>query len=113
MIHKDMVYAAKAVHLQFILNVVLDEDKKIIASFAGDLENAHKKGTDFVASLSQVDAIDSDISISTNGGYPLDQNIYQAVKGMTAAEATNKDHGPSSWSLVAAMVTVVKDSTIT
>lgn len=93
MIHKDMVFAAKAVHLQFILNVVLDEDKKIIASFAGDLENAHKKGTDFVASLSQVDAIPSDISISTNGGYPLDQNIYQAVKGMTAAEATNKDNG--------------------
>jgi nickel-dependent lactate racemase len=44
----------------------------------------------FVDSLSQVDAIESDITISTNGGYPLDQNIYQAVKGMTSAEATNK-----------------------
>ncbi|KRK47861.1 hypothetical protein FC96_GL002066 [Secundilactobacillus kimchicus JCM 15530] len=93
MIHEDMVYAAKAVNLQFILNVVLDEDKKIIASFAGDLEQAHKKGTDFVSSLSRVDAVDSDITISTNGGYPLDQNIYQAVKGMTAAEATNKENG--------------------
>ncbi|WP_288531684.1 nickel-dependent lactate racemase [uncultured Secundilactobacillus sp.] len=93
MIHEDMVYAAKAVNLQFILNVVLDEDKKIIASFAGDLEQAHKKGTDFVASLSRVNAVDADITISTNGGYPLDQNIYQAVKGMTAAEATNKENG--------------------
>ena len=35
----------------------------------------------------------SDIVISTNGGYPLDQNIYQAVKGMTAAEATVKEGG--------------------
>ncbi|WP_367378521.1 nickel-dependent lactate racemase [Enterococcus gilvus] len=90
LIHEDMAYAAKAAHLAFILNVVLDEDKKIIGSFAGDLEKAHKKGTVFVDSLSQVDAIESDITISTNGGYPLDQNIYQAVKGMTSAEATNK-----------------------
>ncbi|KRL41753.1 hypothetical protein FD45_GL000604 [Liquorilactobacillus nagelii DSM 13675] len=93
LIHQDMVFAAKAVHLQFILNVVLDEDKKIIGSFAGDLEKAHRKGTEFVASLSQVEPIESDITISTNGGYPLDQNIYQAVKGMTSAEATNKQNG--------------------
>ncbi|AUJ30205.1 nickel-dependent lactate racemase [Liquorilactobacillus hordei] len=93
LIHEDMVYAAKTVKLAFILNVVLDEDKKIIGSFAGDLEKAHKKGTEFVESLSEVDAIGSDITISTNGGYPLDQNIYQAVKGMTAAEATNKIGG--------------------
>ena len=35
----------------------------------------------------------ADIVLSTNGGYPLDQNIYQSVKGMTAAEATVKDGG--------------------
>lgn len=93
LIHADMVYAAKKAKLAFILNVVLDEDKRIIGSFAGDLEKAHKKGTEFVESLSQVAAIDSDITISTNGGYPLDQNVYQAVKGMTAAEATNKIGG--------------------
>ena len=38
--------------------------------------------------MSGVDAIPSDIVISTNGGYPLDQNVYQSVKGMTAAEAS-------------------------
>ena len=38
-------------------------------------------------------AVYSDIVISTNGGYPLDQNVYQAVKGMTAAEATVKQGG--------------------
>lgn len=92
-VHKDMVYAAKTAGLKFILNVVLDEDKKIIGSFAGDLEDAHKKGCEFVESLSHVDKVDCDIAISTNGGYPLDQNIYQAVKGMTAAEATNKENG--------------------
>ena len=40
-----------------------------------------------------MDAKPADIAISTNGGYPLDQNIYQAVKGMTAAEATVKKGG--------------------
>lgn len=92
-VHKDMVYAAKTAGLKFILNVVLDEDKKIIGSFAGNLETAHQKGCQFVESLSHVDKINCDIAISTNGGYPLDQNIYQAVKGMTAAEATNKEGG--------------------
>lgn len=93
MVHHDMVYAARKAGLKFILNVVLDEDKHIIGSFAGDLEAAHKQGTDFVSELAGVKAIKSDIAITTNGGYPLDQNIYQAVKGMTAAEATNKQNG--------------------
>lgn len=51
-IHKDMVYAARTANLAFILNVVLDEDKKIIGSFAGDMEAAHKVGCDFVQELS-------------------------------------------------------------
>ena len=38
-------------------------------------------------------AVPADIVISTNGGYPLDQNIYQSVKGMTAAEVTVKEGG--------------------
>ena len=35
----------------------------------------------------------ADIAISTNGGYPLDQNVYQSVKGMTAAEAAVRKGG--------------------
>ena len=54
---------------------------------------AHRVGREFLASKCQVDAIPADIVISTNGGYPLDQNIYQSVKGMTAAEATVKEGG--------------------
>ncbi len=92
-IHEDMVYAARTANLAFIVNVVLDGDKKIIGSFAGDMEAAHKVGCDFVEDLATVKKIPCDIAITTNGGYPLDQNIYQAVKGMTAAEATNKEGG--------------------
>lgn len=87
-IHKDMIYAAEKAKLAFIINVVLDEDKKVIKAYAGHFNEAHREGCKFVDQLSGVDAKPADIVISTNGGYPLDQNIYQSVKGMTAAEAT-------------------------
>ncbi|MGK0551880.1 nickel-dependent lactate racemase [Enterococcus faecalis] len=92
-IHNDMLYAATKANLAFIVNVVLDGEKKIIGSFAGDMVKAHKVGCDFVKEIASVKKIPCDIAVSTNGGFPLDQNIYQAVKGMTAAEATNKEGG--------------------
>jgi len=92
-IHNDMLWAAKKAKLKFIVNVVLNPEKQPIFAIAGDLEQAHKKGTDFIATLCEVKAIPADIAITTNGGYPLDQNVYQAVKGMTAAEATVKEGG--------------------
>lgn len=92
-IHRDMVWAARAAKLAFIVNVVINEKKEAIYAVAGDLEAAHKAGCDFLSSLCAVEAKPADIAISTNGGYPLDQNIYQAVKGMTAAEATVRKGG--------------------
>ena len=86
-IHNDMLFAAKQAGLKFILNVVLNGEKKIIKAFAGDLENAHAHGCALVKEIAHVDPIYSDVVITTNGGYPLDQNIYQTVKGMTAGEA--------------------------
>jgi nickel-dependent lactate racemase len=92
-IHRDMLYAAEQAKLAFILNVVINSDKKVIKAFAGHREKAHAKGCEFVTDLSKVDRIPADIAVSTNGGYPLDQNLYQSVKGMTAAEATCREGG--------------------
>ena len=92
-IHQDMLWAAKKVDLRYIVNVVLNGEKQVIYAVAGDLEKAHKKGTDFLSELCGVQTEPADIVISTNGGYPLDQNVYQAVKGMTAAEAAVKEGG--------------------
>ena len=92
-IHEDMLWAAKTAKLKFIVNVVLNSEKEVIYAVAGDLEKAHKKGTDFLSAQCGAKAIYSDIVISTNGGYPLDQNVYQSVKGMTAAEASVKQGG--------------------
>lgn len=92
-IHQDMLFAALACNLKFILNVVINSEKKIIKAFAGDVKEAHKYGCELVKSIAKVDPIYSDIVITTNGGYPLDQNIYQTVKGMTAGEACVNEGG--------------------
>ena len=92
-IHADMLWAAKKANLRYIVNVVLNGEKQVIYAVAGELEKAHKKGTDFLFGLCGAKTQPADIVISTNGGYPLDQNVYQAVKGMTAAEAAVKEGG--------------------
>ncbi|ONI47719.1 lactate racemization operon protein LarA [Candidatus Epulonipiscium fishelsonii] len=92
-IHEDMLFAVKKAKLAYIVNVIINSDKEAIYAVAGDAIKAHEKGCEFLSSLCKVKAVESDIVISTNGGYPLDQNIYQAVKGMTAAEVTVKKDG--------------------
>lgn len=87
-IHRDMVYAARQAKLAFICNVVINARHEVVGAFAGDCEQAHEAGAAFLSSLCRQEAVPGDIVITTNNGYPLDQNIYQAVKGMTAAEAT-------------------------
>ncbi|MBT7121638.1 MAG: nickel-dependent lactate racemase, partial [Clostridia bacterium] len=91
--HADMVYAAKQVGLAFILNVTLDENKKITAAFAGDSVTAHETGCESLKAHASVGAVHANLLITSNGGYPLDQNIYQAVKSMTAAESCVKPGG--------------------
>jgi len=92
-IHRDMVAAARMLHLSFIVNVVIDEQKKTAAAFAGNFEQAHEKGCAFLKPYCSVHAELADASVATNGGAPLDQNIYQCVKGMTAAEAATRPGG--------------------
>lgn len=92
-IHQDMLYASQQAKLAFILNVLIDEDKRILAAVAGHPEEAHRKGCAQCEMLTRVEAVVSDIAITTNGGYPLDQNIYQSVKGMTAAESCVRQGG--------------------
>ena len=93
LVHRDMMAAAEMAGLRFILNVVLNGEHEVIGAFAGDIHDAHRAGCSFVRDLAGVAAVPCDVAITTNGGYPLDQNIYQAVKGMTAAEATLPEGG--------------------
>ena len=63
-IHKDMLYAAEKSKLAFILNVVINSEKKIINAVAGHSQFAHEEGCQFVLNLSKVDKLDADIAIS-------------------------------------------------
>ena len=92
-IHRDMLYAARTAKLAFICNVVINAKHEVVGAFAGDCEQAHVAGTEFLKGLCRCSRQEADIVITTNNGYPLDQNIYQAVKGMTAGEATCREGG--------------------
>lgn len=91
--HVDMIAAAEMAKLAFICNVVIDDHENTVAAFAGHYDEAHVKGCQYIMDYVQVKPVPADIVITTNGGYPLDQNAYQSPKGMTAAEATVKEDG--------------------
>ena len=86
--HEDMLAAARLAGLAYIVNVVIDEDKRTVAAFAGNPVSAHRAGCDFLLSYARVKPAPAEIVITSNGGAPLDQNLYQCVKSMTAAEAS-------------------------
>ena len=78
----------------FLVNVALNEQREMTGIFAGDLVVAHRAGIEFVrASAMQSVAEPFDIVLTTNSGYPLDMNLYQAVKGIAAAARIVKDGG--------------------
>ncbi len=78
----------------FLLNVSLNEQRQITGVFAGDLLAAHRAGCDFVrqSAMQKFDA-PFDVVVTTNSGYPLDQNLYQGVKGMSAGVRVLKPRG--------------------
>ncbi len=92
-LHRDMCCAAKAANLSFILNVRLDSSKRIMAAYAGDPQKAHEAGCRDCLACNSVMRVEGDIVVTSNGGYPLDQNIYQAVKGMSTGVVCLKPDG--------------------
>lgn len=87
-LHRDMVDAADQAKLAYIVNVIIDEDKKVVAAFAGNYIKAHETGCEFLKGYCRVKPKQrGDVVITSNGGTPLDQNMYQSVKGLTAAES--------------------------
>jgi nickel-dependent lactate racemase len=85
-IWEEMLTIARSTAPTFLLNVTLNRERQITGVFAGDLLAAHRAGADFVRRTAMQPVPGAfDIVITTNSGYPLDLNLYQAVKGMSAA----------------------------
>lgn len=86
-IHEDMIAAARMAKLQWITNVLLDHKKDVVRAVAGDPVLAHLEGCVELEAQACIRPLrKGDIVVTTNGGYPLDQNVYQCVKGMSTAE---------------------------
>lgn len=83
---EEMLAVAQRTAPTFLLNVALNQEREITGIFAGDLVAAHQKGVAFVGEKAMRSVPEPfDIVITSNSGYPLDLNLYQAVKGMSAA----------------------------
>ncbi len=93
-IWEEMREVALRAHPTFLLNVTLNNRREITGVFAGDMLAAHAAGCAFVREQAMVKVAEPyNVVITTNSGYPLDQNLYQAVKGMSAANQIVRDDG--------------------
>lgn len=93
-VHKGATEAADLVELDFVLNVVLNKKQEIVQAVAGDFREAFLAGVAWDLDLAGIrlnkyyDAV-----LTSNSGYPLDQNLYQTVKGMYTASLVAKPGG--------------------
>jgi nickel-dependent lactate racemase len=93
-IWEEMREVALLTRPTFLLNVTLNAERQITGVFAGDMLAAHAEGCRQVQERAMVACpAPYDVVVTTNSGYPLDQNLYQSVKGMSAAAQVVRDGG--------------------
>jgi lactate racemase len=93
-VHDDVREIAKMVPVHFAVDVTLNREQKITAAFAGEILAEHQRACAYAkdTAMRSVPA-PYDVVLTTNSGYPLDQNLYQSVKGMSAAAKIVKPRG--------------------
>jgi nickel-dependent lactate racemase len=93
-VREDIDEVYRFLPVDYLVNVVLGEDKKIINAFAGDVFQAHRAGCKYLDSLYKIEINEpADIVIATPGGFPKDINLYQAQKALDNAKHAVKDGG--------------------
>jgi lactate racemase len=93
-VHDDVRAIAAGTGVTFALDVVLNREKQIVAAFGGDIIQMHAAATRLAQRLAMRPLPAAfDIVVTTGSGYPLDQNLYQSVKGMSAASRIIRDGG--------------------
>jgi nickel-dependent lactate racemase len=85
-IWEEILSVALTTEPDFLLNVTLNQHREITGVFAGDVVEAHRAGAAFVGQSALQPVPEAyDVVLTSNSGYPLDLNLYQGVKGMSAA----------------------------
>jgi nickel-dependent lactate racemase len=93
-VHDDVRAIAAGTGVDYAFDVVLNRRQEVVAAFGGDLLEMHAAARAAVREMSMrpVPGL-FDVVVTTNAGYPLDQNLYQAVKGMSAAATVVRPGG--------------------
>ena len=93
-VHEESTWIARKAGCDFIVNVVIDSDRRILKFVGGDMEQAFLEGVDFVRQV-VTDTVPApvDIVVTSAAGYPLDTTFYQTIKGMTGALPVVKEGG--------------------
>jgi nickel-dependent lactate racemase len=93
-VHRDIRAACAAAPPHFTFDVILNREQRVIEAFAGELGPMHAAACE-AAQRFAMRAVPEpfDVVVTSNSGYPLDQNLYQAVKGMSAAAKVVKPGG--------------------
>ena len=93
-VHDDVRAIAAGTGVDFALDVVLDDQQRVVRAFGGEVLAMHAAAREVVRELS-MQAVPQlyDVVVTSNAGYPLDQNVYQSVKGMSAAATVVKPGG--------------------
>ncbi len=93
-VHDDVRAIASATGVDFAFDVVLNREQKVVRAFGGEILAMHAEAREVVRELSMQSVPQLyDVVVTTNSGFPLDQSLYQAVKGMTAAATVVKPGG--------------------
>tara|TARA_B100001245_G_scaffold136295_1_gene101222 strand:+ start:82 stop:1377 length:1296 start_codon:yes stop_codon:yes gene_type:complete len=93
-IHDSIREIATLFPSDFTLDVTINKHHKITSVYAGEMFQVHKAACEFAHSTAMREVPEPfDIVVTTNSGYPLDMNLYQAVKGMSAAHQIVKKGG--------------------
>jgi nickel-dependent lactate racemase len=93
-VHDDVRAIAAATGVTFALDVVLNRHKQIVAAFAGPILAMHAAATSLARQIAMRELDQPfDVVLTTGSGYPLDQNLYQSVKGMSAASQVVRPGG--------------------
>lgn len=93
-IFEEMREAGLITNPTFLMNVTLNRDKQITGVYFGDLVAAHDAGIKFARETAMRPVEEPfDVVVTTNSGYPLDLNLYQAIKGVSAANLIVRDGG--------------------
>ena len=93
-VHADMMEACAMAKPSFLINVVVDDNQKIIGVFAGNWITAHRAACDLVDRMYGVPAKEqTELVIASAGGYPKDLNFYQTIKTLSNALVVAKEGG--------------------